>query len=93
MLWIAVSKAGDCDGSGSVSIAEVQSAINIFLGLKAAALCVDRDSNGKVSNSEVQNVINFFFGIVGCVFRGKPPTILEYTIVVSGLFGKCWTVP
>ena len=56
-------KPGDCDNSGTVSIAEVQSAINMFLGLKAVEACVDQDNSNSVSIAEVQMVINSFLGI------------------------------
>jgi hypothetical protein len=56
-------KPGDCDGNGTVTIAEVQSAINMFLGLKAVQACVDLDSSGVVTISEVQKVINSFLGL------------------------------
>jgi hypothetical protein len=58
-----ISKAGDCDGNGMVSISEVQSAINMFLGLKPVAGCVDIDGTGSVSISEVQKSINSFLGL------------------------------
>jgi Chitobiase/beta-hexosaminidase C-terminal domain/Glucodextranase, domain B/IPT/TIG domain/Divergent InlB B-repeat domain len=58
-----ISKAGDCDGIGGVIIAEVQSAINMFLGLKAVASCVDTDSAGGVTIAEVQKTINSFLGL------------------------------
>jgi hypothetical protein len=54
---------GDCNNDGTVSIAEVQSAINMYLGLKAVAACVDVDNSGTVSISEVQKVINAFLGL------------------------------
>jgi|GEM_PF-4077236 len=57
------SKPGDCDNSGTVTIAEVQSAINMFLGLKTVDVCVDIDSSGSVSIAEVQKVINSFLGL------------------------------
>lgn len=57
------AKPGDCDNSGTVSIAEVQSSINMFLGLKAAEVCVNIDSSSSVSISEVQKVINSFLGL------------------------------
>jgi hypothetical protein len=57
-----ITKAGDCDGDNMVSIAEVQSAINMYLGLKAVAACVDVNSNGKVTIDEVQKVINCYLG-------------------------------
>lgn len=49
---------GDCDGDGTVSIAEVQSAINMFLGINIIEDCVDVNGNGKVSIGEVQKIIN-----------------------------------
>ena len=57
------TKPGDCDNSGTVTIAEVQSGINMFLGLKAAEACVDQDGVGGVSIAEVQKVINSFLGL------------------------------
>ena len=59
----AFAKPGDCDGSGQVSIAEVQSAINMYLGLRAAVACVSLDGNDSVSISEVQKVINSYLGL------------------------------
>jgi chitodextrinase/subtilisin family serine protease len=56
-------KPGDCDNSGTVTIAEVQSAINMFLGLKTVATCVDLDGVGGVSIAEVQKTINSFLGL------------------------------
>ena len=58
-----VQKAGDCDNNGTVTIAEVQSAINMFLGLKTVEVCVDLDSSSSVSIAEVQKVINSFLGL------------------------------
>ncbi|MBI5484458.1 MAG: fibronectin type III domain-containing protein, partial [Deltaproteobacteria bacterium] len=53
-------KYGDCDNTGAVNIAEVQSAINMFLGLKTPQICVDFDAAGSVSTSKVQKTINSF---------------------------------
>lgn len=55
---------GDCDSNGIVTISEVQSAINMFLGLIPPAPCVDEDSSGNVNISEVQKTINTFLGII-----------------------------
>ncbi|MEI6206152.1 MAG: hypothetical protein WCP20_05170 [Desulfuromonadales bacterium] len=52
-----ILKSGDCDGNGSVTIDEVQSAINMYLGLKTPAACVDINGDG-VTIDEVQKVIN-----------------------------------
>jgi uncharacterized repeat protein (TIGR01451 family) len=54
---------GDCDGSGTVSIGEVQKAINMFLGTLAPGCGVDCNGNGTVSIGEVQKVINGFLGL------------------------------
>lgn len=54
---------GDCDNNNTVSIAEVQSAINMFLGIKPVAGCVDINSDGAVAINEVQKTINSFLGI------------------------------
>ncbi len=59
----APTKPGDCDANGTVTIAEVQSAINMFLGLKAVESCVDIDRSNSVSIAEVQKVINSFLGL------------------------------
>jgi hypothetical protein len=56
-------KAGDCDGSGSVSIAEVQAAINMYLGIMPVSACVDSDNSGNISIAEVQKVINGYLGL------------------------------
>ena len=57
------SKPGDCDNNGTVAIAEVQNAINMFLGIQSVAACVDMDATNTVSISEVQKVINSFLGL------------------------------
>ncbi|MDD2856854.1 MAG: hypothetical protein PHU01_15145 [Desulfuromonadaceae bacterium] len=59
----ATSKPGDCDNNGTVTIAEVQSAINMFLGLKTAEACVNTDGVNGVSIAEVQKAINSFLGL------------------------------
>jgi hypothetical protein len=63
LIASVATNPGDCDYSGSVTIAEVQSAINMFLGLKAVDVCVDTDSSTSVSIAEVQKVINSFLGL------------------------------
>jgi hypothetical protein len=73
-FWGAPSAAtpvvpGDCDGDGTVSIGEVQKAINMFLGIAQAGApvppdCgVDCNGDGTVSIGEVQKVINAFLGL------------------------------
>lgn len=60
---IIYKNAGDCDNSGTVTIDEVQSAINMFLQIKSVDGCVDTNGDGMVSISEVQKVINEFLGM------------------------------
>jgi hypothetical protein len=54
---------GDCDGDESVSIGEVQKAINMFLGTLVPGCGVDCNGDGAVSIGEVQKVINAFLGL------------------------------
>jgi hypothetical protein len=49
---------GDCNGDSSVSIAEVQSAINQFLGLSNSEGCNDQNGDSIISISEIQTIIN-----------------------------------
>ena len=54
---------GDCNGDGTVSIDEVQKAINCFLSIQNT--CCDKsdlNGDGKVTIDEVQKVINAFLG-------------------------------
>lgn len=55
--------AGDCNGDSSVTIAEVQTAINMFLSVQSVERCVDTSGDGIVSIAEVQKVINGFLGL------------------------------
>ena len=55
---------GDCDSNGTVTISEVQSAINMFLGLKETISCVDEDLSESVTISEVQKTINAYLGLI-----------------------------
>jgi len=54
--------SGDCDGDGSISIGEVQRAVNMFLGFETPGCGVDADGSGAVSVGEVQAVINAYLG-------------------------------
>ena len=63
IIMTATAKPGDCDASGTVTIDEVQAAINMYLGLKTVAACVDTSGEGKVSIDEVQKVINGYLGL------------------------------
>ena len=62
-LAALATKPGDCDGNGTVTITEVQSAINMFLGLMPVEACVNVDGVSGVSIAEVQKVINSFLGL------------------------------
>jgi len=65
---------GDCDSNGTVTIAEVQKAVNMNLDPGLADICVDLDEDGTVTQSEVQLVVDAFLGPlslpVGIVARG-----------------------
>jgi hypothetical protein len=56
---------GDCDGNGTVSIAEVQTTTNIFLALQPVTDCPAADANGDdvVDVTEVQNATNNHLGL------------------------------
>jgi uncharacterized protein YjdB len=70
---------GDCNNDGIVTIDEVQSAINMFLGIKQVASCVDVDGNGSVGISEVQKVINSFLGL----YIPTPVSLTSITVTPS----------
>lgn len=52
--------AGDCDGSGSVSLGEVQRAANMYLGREGGACLVDANLDDLISIGEVQRTINAY---------------------------------
>lgn len=54
---------GDCSGDGSVTMTEVQGAINMHLGVTAALPCVDADSSGTVTIAELRNAVNGYLGL------------------------------
>lgn len=54
---------GDCDSNGIVTISEVQSAIDMFLGLKDSAPC-NENLSGSVGLLDVQKSINVFHEII-----------------------------
>jgi len=58
-----IQKAGDCNGSSTVTVDEVQSAINMYLGIKVISPCVDLNNSLTVTVDEVQKVINAFLGM------------------------------
>ena len=53
-------KPGDCDGNNVVSIGEVRSAVEMYLGLSPVLGCVDLDGSGSVGMGELQKTINGF---------------------------------
>ena len=55
---------GDCNNDNKVTIDEVQSAINMFLGLKTPLNCVDENRSNSVTIDEVQKTINTFLGLI-----------------------------
>jgi len=64
--------AGDCNGDGTVSVAEVQSAINMALDITPVEDCVDVNGNGKVSIGEVQKVINNHMELSSSAYAALP---------------------
>lgn len=85
---------GDCNSDLTVSIAEVQSAINMFLGIKPSEGCADTDNNTSVSIAEVQKAINSFLGITPPNMKGFWKGIQDTTgfsvIVLAN--GEMWLV-
>jgi len=84
-VWLACSytafATGDCNGDTTVTIAEVQSAINMFLGLKDVLPCVDENNSKSVSIDEVQKTINTFLGLIVPV--SKVSSTVSGTAVVA----------
>lgn len=64
---------GDCSGDGSVTMTEVQGAINMHLGVTAALPCVDADSSGTVTIAELRNAVNGYLGLP-VVVAARPVT-------------------
>ena len=58
---------GDCNGDNEVTLEEVQSAINMFMGIIPLKECVDGDKNGTLTIAEVQKTINTFLGLTKTV--------------------------
>ena len=78
---------GDCNGDGSVSVAEVQSATNMFLGLKSVDVCVDVDNSGTVSVAKMRKVINGFLGLTpSLVSIAITPAAPSLSIGATGQF-------
>lgn len=62
---------GDCDDNGEITLGEVQSGFQIFLGIVSSAFCpaFDRDESQDVSLGEVQLSFNGF--LHGCLPDGE----------------------
>jgi len=82
--------AGDCNGDGTVSIAEVQSAINMYLEIIPVEECVDVNDNDKVSIGEVQKVINNHLGasVASDYVYFDPDSKMNTEGIVSGLINS-----
>ena len=80
LMFLAFSDSafatGDCNGDNTVTIDEVQSSINMFLGLITPNKCVDEDNSGTVTIAEVQSTINTFLGLTDIT----PPTLNSFTL-------------
>ncbi len=57
----AAACTGDCDGNGSVTVAEIVQGVNILLGGAAASTCapMDRDSDGAVTVAELIEAVGY----------------------------------
>ncbi len=86
-VWLMCSPnafaTGDCDGVGGVTIAEVQSAINMFLGITPPLSCVNENGINGVTIDEVQKTINSFLGLNN---GDVVSTVGSYGTVYSGVF-------
>ena len=67
------AQPGDCNDDGSVTMTEVQGAINMHLGVTAALSCVDADSSGTVTIAELRNAVNGYLGLP-VVVAARPVT-------------------
>ena len=92
IVSIGISCLGDCNANGEVSIAEVQTAINQYLGKDKVESCNDENGDGSVSISEVQTIINNY--LEGCDSGEpqpgdtwtEPNTGMEFVYVPSGCY-------
>jgi hypothetical protein len=87
---------GDCDGNASVSVMEVQRAVNMYLTIETPACGVDTDSSGVVSLEEVQAVADAYLGLrtppAGVKVVVYPPSVdlgLGGTQAFSGFLLGC----
>jgi PKD repeat protein len=62
---MALRKSGDCDGDGTVSLAELQQVVSNQLGT-ASTGCGDCDGGGQVSITEIQKAVNCQLGLPSC---------------------------
>jgi len=67
------AQPGDCNDDGSVTMTEVQGAINMHLGVTTALSCVDADSSGTVTIAELRNAVNGYLGLP-VVVAARPVT-------------------
>ena len=79
---LAILQPGDCNDDGSITMTEVQGAINMHLGVKAAAPCVDADSNGTVTIAELRNAVNGYLGLP-VVVAARPVTGLVWDPIAN----------
>ena len=62
-ITVINTRPGDCNGDTTVSIAEVQGSINMYLGSKTIGCGVDTNGSNSISIAEVQKVINGYLGM------------------------------
>ena len=63
-ITIVSCLCGDCNNSSTVTIDEVQSAVNMYLALQAVESCADCNRNGAVTIDELQKIVNHYLGIL-----------------------------
>ncbi|MDX2166989.1 MAG: hypothetical protein SF182_08000 [Deltaproteobacteria bacterium] len=78
-LWLAPAAraaavcAGDCNGDGRVSIAEVQNCVNLAAGLQApACAAADADGSGSVESNDVDLCVDSFLDPATCQMAATP---------------------
>jgi hypothetical protein len=76
-----VACTGDCDGSGSVTVAELTQGVNIVLGQKPMSECPEFDSS-----SDTAVTIDELIGGVKAALDGCPEPVIS-TIAGSGIAG------
>jgi hypothetical protein len=72
--------AGDCNGDGRVSIAEVQTCVNLAAGLSApACAAADRDNDGTVEANDVDACVLSFLDADTCPMVATPVPVATST--------------